>query len=346
MAMTTLEPIVEAVQDAGLVYTCDSSPGIRRERSGEGFRYFHPDGREVSDEETLGRIRSLAIPPAYEDVWICNDPKGHLQATGKDARGRKQYRYHPCFREVRDQAKFTHIVEFGKRLPRIRERVQRDMAKKGLPKEKVLAALVHLLEHSLIRVGNEEYAKTNKSYGLTTMRSKHVKVEGSKVSFRFLGKSKVRHEVELSDRKLARIVRKLQDLPGQELFQYVNEEGKACSVSSQDVNAYLKSISNAPYTAKDFRTWAATVLCAGALAGVEVPATKKELKATMTGVVREVAERLGNTPTVCRACYIHPAVLDSFTVGRLRKAVRPDLVLEDLEASVLRLLRRYQREHG
>lgn len=346
--MSVSAPIVEAVREADLVYTSDAGPGITRRRVGDDFEYHDPKGRRIEDVETIERIRSLAIPPAYERVWICPDPNGHLQATGFDARGRKQYRYHPRFREVRDEAKFSRMVSFGKRLRRVRERVDHDLSLKGLPREKVLAAIVHLLEHSLIRVGNEEYAKENKSYGLTTMRSRHVRVGGSEVEFRFVGKSKVKHDVKLHDRRLARVVKRLQELPGQELFQYVDDEGQIRSVTSQDVNDYLKEISNAPFTAKDFRTWAATVLCMTSLAVEEAPQTKKQAKSTVAAVLREVSGRLGNTPAVCRKSYVHPAVLDSYLDGTLRRIVAKkadvETVLEDAESAVLRLLRRFQSE--
>lgn len=318
--------VVEAVEESGLRYVTDAIPGIRRERQGEEFVYVHPNGKTVTDEKTLARIRSLAIPPAYEHVWICPYANGHLQATGKDARGRKQYRYHPQFRETRDESKFGRMAAFADALPKIHARLDKDLSLRGLPRRKVLATVVHLLEHSLIRVGNEEYAATNKSYGLTTLRNRHVKVEGSNVRFRFLGKSKVKHDIALHDRRLARIVAKLQELPGQELFQYVDEEGTIHSIGSGDVNVYLKEISGGDFTAKDFRTWAGTVLALTELANVEPATTKREEKARITAVVKRVSEQLGNTPAVCRKCYVHPAVWEVYATGGLKKLLaRADL---------------------
>ena len=253
--MDTLAPsesVVEALEEAGLVYTTDASPGIRREVRGEGFAYFKPKGGEVDDEKTLARIRALAIPPAYRDVWICAKANGHLQATGKDARGRKQYRYHPGFREARDAAKFHKLADFGARLPKVHKRIEHDLALSGLPREKVLATVVDLLERSLIRVGNEQYAQENGHFGLTTFRNRHAKVAGSDVTFKFVGKSGVKHDVALHDRKLANVVKKLQELPGQDLFQYVGENGQPHAVTSNDVNAYLKEASGEEFTAKDY----------------------------------------------------------------------------------------------
>lgn len=342
----------QAVAQAGLIYVSDGVPGITRVRSGDAFEYRFPNGQPVSDEATLERIRSLAIPPAYERVWICLLSDGHLQATGRDARGRKQYRYHPRFRETRDANKFDRMVEFGSALPRIHERVESDLRKRGLPREKVLAAVVHLLERSMIRVGNDEYAKDNKSYGLTTIRNRHVRVEGSEIRFRFSGKSNVKHEVTLQDRRLARLVAQLQELPGQELFGYVDESGNVRDVTSNDVNAYLKEIAGGEFTAKDFRTWAGTVLALSALACEETPGTAKEAKRTVAAVVKEVARQLGNTPAVCRKCYVHPAVLEEFGSGRLREILAgkrggPEQVAEAVqcaEEAVLKLLRRHRKE--
>ena len=311
------ESIVEAVEEAGLVYTTDAGPGIRRERRGDGFAYLKPRGGEVDDEKTLARIRALAIPPAYESVWICPRANGHLQATGVDARGRKQYRYHPDFRAARDAAKFHRLADFGTRLPRVHKRIERDLALQGMPKEKVLATLVDLLERSLIRVGNEEYAKDNKHYGLTTLRNRHAKVESGGVTFHFVGKSGVKHDVALHDRKLARIVKQLQELPGQDLFQYVGENGQPHGVTSSDVNAYLKEAAGEEFTAKDFRTWAASVRALETLAGRGAPGTKKEAKAAIDETIRAVSKELGNTPSVCRKCYVHPTVLEAFASGRL-----------------------------
>ncbi len=311
------ECIVEALEEAGLVYTSDASPGIRRERRGEGFVYIKPRGGEVTDEKTLQRIRSLAIPPAYEEVWVCSRANGHLQATGKDARGRKQYRYHPGFREARDAAKFERLADFGSRLPRIHKRLDEDLAKSGLPKEKVVATVVDLLERSLIRVGNEQYAKDNGHFGLTTFRNRHAKVEGGTVTFKFVGKSGIKHDIALQDRKLASVVKKLQELPGQDLFEYVGDDGSPHPVTSQDVNAYLKAASGEAFTAKDFRTWAASVRALETLAAQERPATQKETKAAINETVKVVSKELGNTPSVCRKCYIHPLVLEAFSSGKL-----------------------------
>jgi DNA topoisomerase-1 len=310
-------PVQEAAEEAGLIYVTDSMPGITRKRVGEDFAYYGPDGKKIKDKPTLERIRSLAIPPAYEDVWVCPLADGHLQATGKDARGRKQYRYHPRFREVRDQSKYSRMVDFGKALPKIHERIDRDLSLKGFPREKVLATIVYLLEKSLIRVGNEEYAKENKSYGLTTMKNRHVKVEGQDIKFSFMGKSHVKHKITLHDRKLARVVAKLQELPGQELFQYLDHDGNRHVVTSADVNAYLKEVAEAPFTAKDFRTWAGTVLAAESLRDLGPSATQTATKANVIAAVDKVAGRLGNTRAVCRSSYIHPAVLLGYETGTL-----------------------------
>jgi DNA topoisomerase-1 len=335
--MASLVEVVEAVEESGLIYTSDREPGISRKPVKDFFEYFHPNGKRVEDEKTLERIRHLAIPPAYQNVWICKSPRGHLQATGKDARGRKQYRYHEQFREIRDAAKFDRMIEFGEALPEIHKRLAADLARRGFPREKVLALVVSLLEKSLIRVGNEEYAKENKHYGLTTMRSRHVNVEGADLKFSFMGKSGIKHKITLKDRKLANAVRKLQELPGQELFQFLDSEGNRHSITSNDVNAYLKEISGHDFTAKDFRTWAGTVLALTHFLGRETPATKKALKSEINAVVKAVAQELGNTPAVCRKAYIHPAIFEHFSEGRLL-----DLVTEEsdcAEAVVIDLLR-------
>lgn len=311
--------VADALEETGLVFVSDGTPGIQRLREGDGFTYRWPNGKTVTDTKTLERIRSLAIPPAYESIWICTLPNGHLQATGKDARGRKQYRYHPAFREARDAAKFGRMADFADALPRIHARLDEDLARRGLPREKVLAVVVHLLEKSLIRVGNEEYAKTNKSYGLTTLRNRHVHVEGSDIRFRFLGKSKVRHNIALHDRRMARVVKKLQELPGQELFQYLDHDGNTHSITSNDVNDYLREAAGGEFTAKDFRTWAATVLALIDLSCLQAPTTKKETKAVVSRVLKAVSEQLGNTPAVIRKCYVHPAVLEAYATGTLCK---------------------------
>jgi len=350
--MSTVPP--EAVQEVGLVYVSDKMPGIARKKVGAGFIYRSPDGQKVSDPLTLQRVRSLAIPPAYTTVWICPLANGHLQATGIDARGRKQYRYHPRFREWRDANKFERMIDFGEALPRIRDRIEQDLAKRGFPRERVLAAIVFLLEKSLIRVGNEEYAKENRSFGLTTLRNRHVKVEGSAVKFHFLGKSKIKHDIELHDRRLARVVKALQDLPGQELFQYVGEDGQTHSISSNDVNAYIKEIAEGEFTAKDFRTWAGTVLALTELSNLEPAETKKAQKSSVTSVLQVVAKQLGNTPAICRKCYVHPLVLETYTRGQLKEFLEQRNVQNNPEAAtdivdcaedaVLDLLKAHRRE--
>lgn len=302
----------------------------------------------MRDEETLGRIRSLAIPPAWTEVWICPAANGHLQATGRDARGRKQYRYHPAFRTLRDDSKYSRMVAFGKALPLIRERTEADLARPGLPREKVLAAVVRLLETTLIRVGNAEYARNNRSFGLTTMRNGHVEIEGSTMRFRFRGKSGIRHAIDLSDRRLARVVLKCQELPGQELFEYHDDDGERRDVTSNDVNQYLREITGEDFTAKDFRTWAGTVLASLALQEYESFDSQAEARRNVVRAIESVARRLGNTPSVCRKCYIHPAVLDAYLEGSMLETLRrraDDLGrevagLRPEEAAVLGLLQR------
>ena len=340
-----------AAKAAGLRYVTDSKPGIRREREGEGegagFRYLDAKGEPVEDEATLKRIKSLAIPPAWLEVWICPQANGHLQATGRDAKGRKQYRYHAKWRNVRDEVKYERMINFGKALPVIRAEVDRALKLPGLPREKVLATIVYLLEATMMRVGNEEYARTNKSFGLTTLRNRHVKVDGSDVEFRFRGKSGVYHKIHVHDRRLARIIRSARDLPGQELFQYVDEEGETHSIDSSDVNDYLRSITGEDYTAKDFRTWSGTVLAALALQEFEKFDSETQAKKNIVRAIESVAERLGNTPSVCRKCYVHPAVLDAYLEGSVLEALRErteqelseDLhALQPEEAAVLAML--------
>jgi DNA topoisomerase-1 len=314
----------EAAESAGLVYVNADEPGIRRERVGDGFRYLRPSGAPVRDPATLERIRKLAIPPAWTDVWICTRASGHLQACGRDARGRKQYKYHPAFREVREGTKYERMLEFARTLPSIRETVDRHMQLRGLPREKVLATVVNLLETTLIRVGNEDYARTNKSYGLTTLRNPHVKVEGAALRFQFKGKSGKTWRLQVRDRRCARIVKACQELPGQDLFQYVDEAGVLRRVTSADVNAYLREITGQDITAKDFRTWAGTVLAACALCESE----------SLKEAIHHVSQRLGNTPAICRKCYIHPEVIAAFQQGALKGL---DLKTET-EKAVLRLL--------
>ncbi|MGC4042674.1 MAG: hypothetical protein QM758_02600 [Armatimonas sp.] len=293
----------------------DLEPGIRRVKSGKGFSYRDAAGSAVKDPEVLARIRSLAIPPAYTDVWICADPKGHLQAVGNDARGRKQYRYHPKWTTKRGKAKFAHLLEFAQSLPAIRHRVEDDMGASSLGREKVVATVVHLLEHTLIRVGNTQYAKENHSYGLTTLKDTHVKVKGATIRFAFKGKSGVFHELALRDPEAARIVRTLQHVPGHHLFDYVDDEGAAHPIGSADVNVYLKEISGLDISAKDFRTWAATVEAARLLAQCPTDLSVSACKREVAKVIREVAEMLGNTPAVCRSSYVHPRVLEAYCAG-------------------------------
>jgi DNA topoisomerase-1 len=338
----------EAARAAGLRYVSDSQPGIQRRRAGKGFSYIDADGRPIRDAATLRRIKALAIPPAWTDIWICPSPNGHIQATGRDAKGRKQYRYDTRWRATRDENKFDHMIAFARALPRIRARVEQDLALAGMPRVKVLATVVRLLETTLIRVGNEEYAKSNKSFGLTTMRDRHIHVEGSTLRFEFRGKSGVRHSVDLHDRRLAQIVKRCRDIPGQELFQYIDEGGVRQTIDSADVNEYLRTISGDDFTAKDFRTWAGTVLAALALKEFEAFDSQAQAKKNVVRAIESVAERLGNTPAICRKCYIHPAVLEAYLDGTLidmldqragRKLARdlPDLPPE--EATVLVLLK-------
>jgi DNA topoisomerase-1 len=313
---------MEAAEDAGLRYVGDDRPGIARRRRGTGFMYSHADGRTVRDPATLSRIRSLAIPPAWDGVWICPDPDGHIQATGRDAKGRKQYRYHPRWRSVRDSNKYDRMAAFGRLLPRIRRRVERDVALPGLGRDKILAAVVRLLEVTLIRVGNDEYARRNESFGLATMRDRHVSVNGSALRFEFRGKSGVRHAIDCRDRRLATIVRRSRDLPGYELFQYIDAQGVRRSIDAADVNDYLRSAAGAECTAKDFRTWAGTLSAFRALRRLPQARTQAEAKRRVAQCITSVAERLGNTKAVCRTCYIHPDVLAAYLEGSLPSAVR------------------------
>jgi DNA topoisomerase I len=322
---------IEAAEEAGLRYVSDDQSGYTRKAKGDGFEYFDTEGKPIRDEQRLLRIRRLAIPPAYTDVWICPSPNGHIQATGRDARHRKQYRYHERWREVRDENKYEKVALFGQALPKIRKRVETDLALPGLPRNKVLATIVQLLQRTFIRIGNEEYARENKSFGLTTMKNHHVDVKGSKLRFRFRGKSGKKHEVDIQDRHIAKIVSKIQDLPGQDLFQYVDDDGEVRDVTSDDVNNYLKEITGEDFTAKDFRTWAGTVLAAMALNAVGAFETKKQAKANIKDAIGAVAKVLGNTPAICRKCYIHPAVLETYLDGQTVEGLKQktDQVLED-----------------
>jgi DNA topoisomerase-1 len=307
---------VEAAEEAGLRYVSDSNSGYTRKAKGDDFEFFDTDGKPIRDEQRVLRIKRIGIPPAWTKVWICPSPNGHIQATGCDARKRKQYRYHERWRDVRDENKYERMALFGNALPKIRKRVEADLKRPGLQRNKVLATIVQLLERTLIRVGNEEYARENKSFGLTTMQDRHVDVKGSKARFRFRGKSGKMHEVDVSDRRIAKIIAKLQDLPGQELFQFVDDEGEVRNITSQDVNDYLKEITGQDFTAKDFRTWAGTVLAAMALNVVGEFETKRQAKANVKEAIGAVAKMLGNTPAICRKCYVHPAVLESYLNGR------------------------------
>ena len=339
-----------AAEAAGLVYVGDDRPGITRTRHGRAFVYYSADGTRITDRDIIDRLNSLAIPPAYTDVWICPRENGHIQATGRDAKGRKQYRYHPKFRETRDIAKYEHMLDFADALPGIRVAIDRDLARRGLPRDKVLATVVHLLETTMIRVGNADYAKANNSFGLSTLRNRHVDIEGAELRFNFKGKSGKTWRVAVRDRRVARIVKSLQELPGQQLFQYVDEAGEACEVGSTDVNAYLREISGADITAKDFRTWTGTVLAALALAATESADSERVLKVRLRDAIAEVADALGNTPTVCRKAYIHPEVIAAFSEGdfalRIGKAAAADNALRPEERAVYNLLKRRLKKAG
>jgi DNA topoisomerase-1 len=346
-------PGTESAKIAGLRYVNDErTPGIRRLGSAKRVRYVGPNGRTISARAELARIKALVIPPAWKHVWICPDPRGHLQATGRDARGRKVYRYHPLWRGVRDEAKYGRLIAFAQALPRIRRQTGTNLRQSGLPREKVLAVAVQLLEKTLIRVGNEEYARDNGSIGLTTMRDQHAKIHGTKITFEFRGKSGVAHAVDLNDRRLAKIVKACRDLPGYELFQYVDEDGKRQTIDSADVNAYLREISGEDFTAKDFRTWAGTVLAARALADVKTFRSNAEAKRNVVKAIESVAKRLGNTKAVCRKCYIHPAILEAYMDGatidtlkaRAVKLTRSRGALSGEEAAVVAIIERRLRK--
>ena len=307
----------QSARDAGLRYVSDAAPGFTRRKSGRGFSYRDTNNHTIRDAKILARIKALAFPPAYREVWICPHANGHIQATGLDERGRKQYRYHTKWRAVRDESKYTRTMAFGRALPLIRERTASDLRKHGLPREKVIAAIVQLLEKTAIRIGNEAYVKTNKSFGLTTLRNRHVEVSGTTVHFDFKGKSSKEHHIDLKDAKLAKIVAQLQELPGQELFQYLDENEQRQSISSSDVNDYLHEITGQPFSAKDFRTWTGTILAALALREFEKFDSETQAKKNIVAAIESVAERLGNTPAVCRQCYVHPAILDSYLDGSM-----------------------------
>jgi len=340
---------VESAKAAGLRYVSDDAPGLRRRVKGKGFSYTDPEGLAVRQLKVLERIRKLAIPPAWTDVWICAQANGHLQATGRDARGRKQYRYHPEWRTVRDETKFGKMTVFGEALPAIRARVDADLSRRGLPREKVLAAVVQLLETTLIRVGNREYMRQNKSFGLTTLRDGHVDIQGSTLRFEFRGKSGQDHSVEIQDRRLARVVKQCRDIPGQTLFQYLDGDGARQSIRSEDVNAYLREITGQDFTAKDFRTWGGTVLALSALLEIGACASEKDANRAVVEMVKQVSSNLGNRPAICRKYYVHPLVIDTFVQGKLIDLLN-DVVeeseeegnsdgLRKLEAQVLALLK-------
>jgi DNA topoisomerase-1 len=337
----------EAAEEAGLQYVSDDRPGYTRKGHNGEFKYLDTQGKPIRDEQRLLRMKRLAIPPAWTDVWICPSPSGHLQATGRDARRRKQYRYHERWRELRDENKFGRLADFAKVLPKIRRRITHDMKLPGLPREKVLATVVRLLERTFIRIGNPEYARDNKSFGLTTMQDRHVTVKGARLRFRFRGKSGRQHEVDVTDRRIAKIVSKCQDLPGQDLFQYVDDEGEVRNVTSQDVNDYLREITNENFSAKDFRTWAGTVLAAIGLNVQGEFETKKQAKTNIKTAISAVAELLGNTPAICRKCYVHPAVIETYLSGRpiagLGEAIKngKDINLRAVESAVVKFCCRY-----
>ena len=338
---------VESAKAASLRYVTDSTPGIRRVRRGTGFRYIGADGKVIRDTEQLRRFKSLVIPPAWSDVWICPSANGHLQATGRDAKGRKQHRYHPRWREVRDETKYGRMLAFAKALPAMRKRVEHDLALPGLPREKILATVVRLLETSLIRVGNEEYARQNHSFGLATLRNRHVNVSGSTIRFEFRGKSGVEHTLDINDKRLAKIIKRCQDLPGYELFQYIDDQGERRAIDAMDVNDYVKQLAGEEFSTKDFRTWHGTVLAARALQEFRNVDAQAQSKKNIVQAIESVAKKLGNTKAVCRKCYIHPAVIDAYTDGsllrvldqRVKKEIKDSLHgLEPEEAAVLGLL--------
>ncbi|WP_133480064.1 DNA topoisomerase IB, partial [Cognatilysobacter segetis] len=335
-----------AARQAGLVYVSDTAPGIRRQKKGDGFAYLDADGRAIDDEATLARIRALAIPPAYTDVWICPDPDGHLQATGRDAKGRKQYRYHPDWAAVRGDGKFERIVAFGESLPKLRRRLSRDLAQRGFPRDKVLAIVVSVMARTLIRVGNDCYARSNKSFGLTTLRNRHVGfLRGGRAKFQVRGKSGLDHEIVLDDAQLVSLVKRCQQLPGQSLFQYVDDDGATQPVGSSQVNDYLRGALGEAFTAKDFRTWGGTLAAIERFAALDAPveASERELASIEKQVVAEVADMLGNTPTVCRKAYIDPAVFDGWRSGRLRTLAGNTRSARSWERVALRFLREARR---
>jgi DNA topoisomerase-1 len=356
LTISTPQPVdehQESAAQAGLRYVSDAMPGIRRQGSGRGIVYLGTDGAPVADPAVLERIRRLVIPPAWTEVWICPSEEGHIQVTARDARGRKQYRYHPRYRAIRDETKFGRMLEFSELLPGIRDRLERDLKRTGLERRKILATVVWLLERTCIRIGNDEYARENKSYGLTTLRRRHVAIRGAKVDFEFRGKSGVRHSHSITDRRIARIVQHCQSLPGQELFKYLDEDGRRQSVDSGDINQYLQDISGREITAKDFRTWAGTMLASSALRKLGPATSEREAKANIVRAVDEVARRLGNTRAVCRKYYIHPVIIEAYLQGEVvvpapepknPKREHPSAALRREEAAVLEFIQRRTRE--
>lgn len=336
-----------SAQAARLRYVQDDKPGFGRKRTAKGFRYVDTQGRPLRDEKQLARIRSLAIPPAWEKIWICPYANGHLQATGYDARQRKQYRYHKEWRAIRDEAKFEHIIDFALHLPLIRERIDAELTQPGLSRDKVLALVVALLETTMIRIGNDEYARNNGSFGLTTLRNRHVEVSGGRIAFHFKGKSRVEHAIEIQNARLARLVRKMKELPGQELFQYLDDDGKRHAIDSSDVNDYLKRITGRDYTAKDFRTWSGTVQTFHTLSAAEPFENQSQAKKNVLAAITEAARKLGNTPSICRKCYVHPLIIDIYMTGKLFAALRKHSQPQQLDAwqaaeqDVLALLQRH-----
>ncbi len=337
----------ESAEIVGLLYVTDATPGIKRQRKGKGFCYYDIEGNKICSEDELERIKALVIPPAWDEVWICVHAHGHLQATGRDEKGRKQYRYHAHWRKIRSQTKFNRIIAFGLALPKIREQVKKDLAKHGLPKEKVIAAIAKLLEITKIRIGNQQYAQRNKSFGLTTMKQRHVDISGSRLRFKFRGKSGVDHDIELCNRRLAKIVQKIQELPGQELFQFIDDDDQCHSIDSADVNDYLKEITATDFTAKDFRTWFGTVLAAEELYDIGKFESQKEAHKNIVQAIKNVAQELGNRPVTCRKYYVHPGILAAYEDGSLFSAIekidRDDdkLQLRPIEQAVLNILEQH-----
>jgi DNA topoisomerase I len=352
-AITPITDPVKSAKVAGLRYVTDTNPGIRRQRRGQGFSYIGVDGQVIRDPEERRRIEALVIPPAWTEVWICPLPNGHLQATGRDAKGRKQYRYHPLWSETRGQTKYDRMLLFGEALPLIRAQVERDLALPGLPRQKVLATIIRLLETTFIRVGNKEYARANGSFGLTTMRDQHVKISGSMIQFHFRGKSGHEHSIDLKDRHLAKIVKQCRDIPGYELFQYLDENGQRQTIDSGDVNAYLREMTQQDFTAKDFRTWGGTMLATLILKEIGPGESESSVKKNIVQTIKEVAKYLGNRPAICRKYYVHPAVLDAYLDGTLldklpqqfeEVAAESAHLLNGEETAMMEMLRQYLAE--